>query len=474
MGGFFAVSSSRDCIEDIFFGTDYHLHLGTYRAGIVMFDEKIGFQREIHNIQNASFKSKFSNTLSTMKGHCGIGCIDDVGPSPLIISSHLGTYAICMVGAINNIDELSNELLQNRGFHFDALSQGRINPTEILSSLINLKDSFAQGILYAQEKIEGSCNLLILKSDGSIIANRDKLGRLPIIIGKDESGYSVAFESFSSEKLGYEFEKELGPNEIVEINRTGLKVLCEPKEEMKICSFLWNYYGYPTSTYEGVNVEVMRNKNGEILAENEKDKSLFEKLDCVCGMPDSGIAHAMGFANQSKVKYARCFIKYTPTWSRSYMPHLQSSRNKIARMKQIPVKEHIKGKNLLFVDDSIVRGTQFKQTIDVLKENGASQVHMRSACPPIMYPCKYLNFSSSVEEMELITRRIIIELEAEEGLEYIEEYSDKKTERGQNLRNLLAKKFNFASVDFQSLEGLIKAIGIEPCKLCTYCWNGKE
>ena len=474
MGGFFGATSKRDCVEDIFFGTDYHCHLGTYRAGIVMHDDELGYQREIHNIQNDTFKSKFTKVLSNMKGSAGLGCISDMAPSPLIIASHLGIYAICMVGAINNIKELADELLKTKGFHFDALSQGKINPTEILASLINVKDDFKEGILYAQDKIEGSCNLMILTADGTIIAARDKYGRLPVIIGKDEDGHAITFESFAFEKLGYEFEKELGPNEIVEITADEIKVLSPAGDDLRICSFLWNYYGYPTSSYEGVNVEVMRNRNGEILAENEINKDLFDKIDFVCGVPDSGTPHAMGFSNYSKVKFARCFIKYTPSWSRSFMPHQQSHRNKVAKMKQIPVKDLIKGRNLLFVDDSIVRGTQFKETVDFLKENGANEVHMRSACPPMMYPCKYLNFSPSTGDMDLITRRIIVKLEGEEGLNYISEYSDKNTERGKRLRKEMAEKFNFASLDFQSLEGIIKAIGLEPCKLCTYCWSGKE
>ncbi|XCB30004.1 amidophosphoribosyltransferase [Arcanobacterium hippocoleae] len=443
---------------------------------MVLWDQELGFQREIHSIQKDSFRSRFSDFLAESRGTAGIGCIADDAPSPLIISSHLGAYAICFVGVINNLAALCDELLNQHGIHFNAHSASRINPTELVAALINTKDNFTDGIRYAQNRITGTCNLVLLKDDGTLIASRDRLGRLPIVIGKDTSGegYALAFESFAYEKIGYEYDYELGPNEIVAIQPAGLRQLAEPGEEMKICSFMWNYYGYPTSTYEGVNVEIMRNRNGEVMAENESSSELFESLDYVCGVPDSGTPHAMGYAFGSGVKFARCYIKYTPTWSRSFMPHLQGSRNRIAKMKQVPVKELIDGKNVLFVDDSIVRGTQLRETVEFLKANGARDVHMRSACPPMMYSCPFLNFSASNSEMELVTRRIIMEFEGEAGFAHIDEYADTNTERGKKLRENLAQRFNFTTLEFQSLDGIIKAIGIDREKLCTYCWNGDK
>ncbi|WP_216452398.1 amidophosphoribosyltransferase [Arcanobacterium phocae] len=474
MGGLFASTSIRDVQEDIFFGTDYHSHLGNYRAGMVLWNTHDGFQREIHNIQKDSFRSRFAQFLEHVRGQAGIGCIADDAPSPLIMSSHLGTYALCVVGAITNIDELSAELLAEKGPMFNALSGGRINPTEVVSALINTKDTFHEGINYVQSRVQGSCNLVVLLDDGSLIVGRDRLGRLPMIIGKDDDGYAVSFESFSFEKLGYHYVSELGPNEVVKILPHGVEQLIPSQNEMKICSFLWNYYGYPTSTYENINVEMMRNRNGEILADNESDSHLFDRLDYVCGVPDSGIPHAMGYSYKSNVRFARCYIKYTPTWSRSFLPHLQGSRNEIAKMKQVPIKELINGKNILFVDDSIVRGTQLRETVEFLKGNGAKEVHMRSACPPMMHTCKYLNFSVSTSENDLITRRIINQLEGPEGLEHIDEYADPTSERGKRLRAELAKRFNFDTLEFQTLDGIIKAIGLHPDKLCTYCWSGKE
>lgn len=474
MGGFFGVVSRRDAVEDIFFGIDYHSHLASYRAGMVVYDKGHGFQREIHSIEKDPFRSKFIDVLNNMSGKSGIGCLSNVSPAPLIIVSALGVYAICFVGAINNKEELARELLSQKGFHFDALAQGGINEVEVLAALINQKDSFTQGILYALEKIEGSCNLLVLTDQGEIYAARDKLGRIPLLVGQNDSGYAFSFEPFALGKMGYDLVKELGPKEVVKATCDELSFLVPAQKQMKICSFLWNYYGYPSSSYEGKNVEVMRYDNGKILAENEPDKEFFQKIDYVCGVPDSGVAHAIGYAGASGVNYARCFIKYSPSWSRSFMPAKQETRNRVAKMKQLPIKELIENKNLLFVDDSVVRGTQFRETVDFLKENGAKEVHMRSACPPMMYPCKYLNFAARIKSMELITRRLIVELEGEEGLEHLAEYSDRSTERGKNLRSLMAEKFNFKSVDFQSLEGMVKAIGLDPNCLCTYCWNGEE
>ncbi len=474
MGGFFGIASKEDCMVDVFYGVDYHSHLGTRRAGMAAYDSEIGLQRKIHSIQNAPFRTKFEHIFEEMRGTSVIGCISDNDPQPLLIRSHLGTYAICMVGMINNSDEIIEKYLSSSGDHFDAMTGGKVNSVELLASLINQKKDFVEGIKFAQDTIDGTASILILREDGSLIAARDKVGRLPIHIGKDENGYAVSFEAFAYTKLGYEDEKELGPGEIVEVTATEIRQLAQPGDKMRICAFLWSYYGYPTSTFEGINVEAMRYRNGEILAQNDIDNNLAQDVDYVGGVPDSGTPHAIGYANKSRIPFARAFIKYTPTWARSFTPAKQSERNKIAKMKQIPVHELIKDKNLLFVDDSIVRGTQLKETVDFLYENGAKSVHMRSACPPIMYGCKYLNFSRATNDMELIARRVIMELEGEEGFNYIEEYSDSNTERGKKLREAICEKLGFESLEFQSLEGVVKAIGLEPCKLCTYCWNGKE
>ena len=475
MGGFFGTVSKRDAISDVFFGTDYHSHLGTKRGGMAAVDKEKGLQRDIHNIENSPFRTKFANILDEMHGNAAIGCISDSDPQPLLIRSNIGTYAICTVGLISNSDELIKEYLtSSSGGHFGVMTGGRVNSTELVAALINQKSTYTEGIKFVQDVIEGSMSILILKDDGALIAARDKFGRIPVAIGKNEDGYSVSFEAFAYQKLGYENERELGPGEIVEITADSLTELSPPGKEMRICAFLWSYFGYPTSSYEGVNVEMMRYRNGEIMAENDKKAKNAEELDYVGGVPDSGTPHAIGYANASHIPFARPFIKYTPTWMRSFTPPSQGDREKIARMKQIPVKELIDGKDLLFVDDSIVRGTQLKKTVDFLYDNGAKSVHMRSACPPIMYGCKYLNFSRSTSDLELIARRVILELEGEEGEKFIDEYSDSNTERGKNLRKKICEKFNFASLEFQSLEGLKEAIGIDPCKLCTYCWNGKE
>lgn len=474
MGGFFGVVSKHDAIEDVFYGTDYHSHLGTRRAGIAAYDEEIGLQREIHNIQNSPFRTKFEHTFDEMKGKSAIGCISDYDPQPLLIRSNLGKYAICVIGVINNADALIKQYLSFSGGHFGAMTGGAVNSTELVAALINQKTDFTDGIKFAQNEIDGTASIMILKEGGSIIAARDKVGRLPIVIGKREDGYSISFESFAHQKLGFDDERELGPGEIVEITADGITQLSKPGKKMRVCSFLWSYYGFPTSTYEGVNVEMMRYKNGEILAKADKQNNSAEDVDYVGGVPDSGTPHAIGYANESTKPFARAFIKYTPTWSRSFTPTKQSDRIKVAKMKQIPIHDLITDKNLLFVDDSIVRGTQLKETVDFLYDNGAKSVHMRSACPPIMYNCKYLNFSRSNNEMELITRRVIVELEGEEGLKHIEEYSDSTTERGKNLRKAIADKMGFASLEFQTLKGIEEAIGLEPCKLCTYCWSGKE
>lgn len=474
MGGFFGIVSNHDCMADVFFGVDYHSHLGTKRGGLAAYDSEIGLQRKIHNIENSPFRTKFEKIFEEMKGTSAIGCISDTDPQPMLIRSKFGTYAIATVGIINNADELINQCLEQQGGYFDAMTGGKVNTTELVAALVNQKDTFVDGIKNAQNLIEGTMSILILTSKGAIIAARDKLGRIPVIIGKNDDGYAVTFESFAYQKLGYADEKELGPGEIVKITTDGIKQLAEPGKKKRICSFLWSYYGYPTSTYEGVNVEAMRCRNGEIMAEYDRKNGIAQDVDYVGGVPDSGIPHAIGYSNESGKKYTRAFIKYTPTWSRSFMPTMQTERNKIARMKQIPVHDFIVDKNLLFVDDSIVRGTQLKETVDFLYENGAKSVHMRSACPPIMYGCKYLNFSRSTNDMELIARRVIMELEGEEGFNYIDEYSNGETERGKNLRKAICDKLGFASLEFQSLEGIIKAIGLDECDLCTYCWNGKE
>lgn len=474
MGGFFGMAAKRDCLQDVFFGVDYHSHLGTRRAGLAAYDEQAGMQRKIHNIENAPFRTKFEHVFEEMKGTSAMGCISDYDPQPLLIRSNLGTYAICVIGIINNADALINQFLSFSGGHFDVMTGGAVNSTELVAALINQKSDFVDGIKFAQKVIEGTASILILKDDGTLIAARDRLGRLPVLIGKGEDCYCVTFESFAYKKLGCEDERELGPGEIVEITADGIRQMSAPGKKMRICSFLWSYYGYPNSTYEGVNVEVMRYRNGEILAKNDAKEEHTPELDYVSGVPDSGTPHAIGYANQCGTPFARPYIKYTPTWARSFMPQKQVDRSKIAKMKQIPIHELIEGKNLLFVDDSIVRGTQLKETVEFLYANGAKSVHMRSACPPIMYSCKYLNFSRATDPMELITRKTVVELEGEEGLKHLDEYSDSSTERGKKLRQAICEKFNFSSLEFQTLDGLIESIGLDQCKLCTYCWNGKE
>ncbi len=473
MGGFFGITSRNDCMADVFFGTDYHSHLGTRRAGMAAWDPEIGLQRKIHNIENAPFRTRFEAIFDEMKGSSALGCISDAEPQPLLIRSNHGTYAICIIGRINNANELIDQYLDFSHGHFDAKTGGEVNVVELIAALIDQKTSFAEGIRFAQKSIVGTASILILEEDGTLIAARDRYGRLPVTIGKREDGYAVSMESFAYEKLGYAFEKELGPGEIVSMTPDGLTQLAPPGKEKRICSFLWSYYGYPTSTYEGVNVEAMRYRNGAILARSDRERGDLN-IDYVGGVPDSGTPHAIGYANESGKHFARAFIKYTPTWARSFMPPAQVDRDKIAKMKQIPVKELIKDKDLLFVDDSIVRGTQLRETVEFLYENGARSVHMRSACPPIMFGCKFLNFSRSTSEMELIARRVIMELEGEEGFNHLEEYADGSTERGKRLRDAICERFHFSSLDFQSLEGVIEAIGLPACDLCTYCWNGKE
>lgn len=474
MGGFFGAVSKRNVVPNVFFGTDYHSHLGTRRAGMAAVGTETGFRRKIHNIENSPFRTKFEGITEEMKGTGCIGCISDADPQPILVRSKLGIFAITTIGLIRNAEELAKEFLEKENGHFEAYTGGKINATELVAALINQKESFEEGIRFVHKKIEGSISILILLEDGSLIAARDKVGRLPVLIGKNEDGYCVSFESFAYRKLGYEDFKELNPAEIVKITADSTETLDAGGKEMKICAFLWTYYGYPTSKYEGVNVEIMRNRNGRILAKTDKKNSIVSDIDFVSGVPDSGTPHAIGYANESGIPFARPFIKYTPTWPRSFMPIGQQERNMVAKMKMIPVHELIEGKKLLLVDDSIVRGTQLRETVEFLYENGAKEVHMRSACPPIMYGCKFLNFSRSNSEMDLIARRAMFELEGKTATNYIEEYIDGRTERGKALRKNISERLHFDSLDYQTLEGISEAIGIEPCKLCTYCWNGKE
>ncbi len=473
MGGFFGAVSKRDCVLDIFFGVDYHSHLGTRRGGMVVYDAKDGFQRQIHNIENTPFRTKFEKDMSKFHGISGIGCISDTDPQPLLVRSHLGLFAITTVGIINNADALVEEYFGRQGSQFMAMSSGAVNSTELTAALINQKDTLVEGIRHAQEVIDGSATILILTPEG-IIAARDKLGRLPVLIGRGEEGFCVSFESFAYQKLGYSNAYELGPREIVKVTAEGWETLSPAGKEMQICAFLWTYYGYPNSNYEGVNVEVMRYRNGEIMARDEIARGQLPKVDYVAGVPDSGLPHAIGYANRSGKFFARPFVKYTPTWPRSFMPANQNIRNQVAKMKQIPVPELIEGKKLLFVDDSIVRGTQLRETIEFLYSCGAEEVHMRSACPPIMYGCKYLNFSRSNSDMELLARATVQKLEGSEGQEHLDEYADCSSERGQCLLKTICEDLGFNSLGYQSLEGLLEAIGIDKKMICTYCWTGKE
>lgn len=473
MGGFFGAISKRSTVLDVFFGTDYHSHLGTRRAGMVMHDEKDGFQRQIHNIENSPFRTKFENDLTDFHGNSGIGCISDTDPQPLLVRSHLGLYAISTVGIITNSAQLIEKYFSDHGHQFMAMSSGAVNSTELIAALINQKDTLEEGIRHAQDEIEGSATILILTKD-SIIAARDRLGRLPVLVGQNDEGCCVSFESFAYHKLGYNDAHELGPREIVRLTADGWETLSPPGEDMRICAFLWTYYGYPNSDYEGKNVELVRYRNGELMAEAEEKRGVLPDVDYVAGVPDTGIPHAIGYANHCHKPFARPFVKYTPTWPRSFMSSNQAVRSQVAKMKQIPVPGLIEGKKLLFIDDSIVRGTQLQETVEFLYESGAKEVHMRSACPPIMYGCKYLNFSRSNSDMELIARRTIQALEGDEGQKHLEEYADANTERGQCLLHSICEKLGFSSLGYQSLDGLLEAIGIDRSKVCTYCWNGKE
>lgn len=475
MGGFFgAVSRDRSVVLDVYFGVDYHSHLGTESAGLAFWDTEKGFSREIHDISNTPFRTKFGNELCDFSGKSGIGCISDTDPQPLLVRSHLGVYAIETIGLINNAEDLIENYFSDHNHQFMAMSSGKVNSVELTAALINEQSNFTGGIKNAQRLIKGSLSLLIMTEKGELIAARDALGRTPVHIGKREDGYCVSFESFAFHKLDYEDYKELAPGEIVKITPDGVEVLKEGNGKMKICAFLWTYYGYPNSNYEGVNVEIMRYRNGEIMARDEIVQGRLPKVEFVAGVPDSGIPHAIGFANRSGKPFARPFVKYTPTWPRSFMPENHEERNCIAKMKQLPVPELIEGRNLLFVDDSIVRGTQLAETVEFLYGAGAQEVHMRSACPPILHSCKYLNFGRNESDMDLLARRVIQELEGDEGDLHLDEYSDGKTGRGQCMLDAICKKFGFESLGYQSLEGLIEAIGLDPESICTYCWTGKE
>lgn len=470
MGGFFGVASKTDCVFDLFFGTDYHSHLGTRRAGLVVHNEETGFERSIHNIENSPFRTKFSDDYSKMKGNIGIGCISDYEPQPIMIRSHLGTFAITTVGKINNVDELVEMVYRGGNTHFMEMSGGEINPTELTAAIINQKDTITEGIAYAQDVIDGSLTMLVLTEDG-IYAARDKFGRTPIILGKKEDGFCAAFESFSFFNLGYEFLRELGSAEIVYITPDEIKVMQPPQKKMKICTFLWIYYGYPCSCYEGQSVEKVRSRCGEMLAMRDKGDIT---PDIVAGVPDSGTGHAIGYSNASGVPFARPFIKYTPTWPRSFMPPTQEKRNLIAKMKMLPVTSLIDGKSLLLIDDSIVRGTQLGETTEFLYHNGAREVHVRPACPPLLYGCKYLNFSRSSSELDLITRRVILEREGDNAENALSEYSNPESKKYQEMLDEICRILNFTTLKFNRLDDMIKAVGIDPDCLCTYCWDGRE
>ena len=470
MGGFFAVASKENCVLDLFFGTDYHSHLGTRRAGMAVHGAE-GFNRAIHNIQNSPFRTKFEQDVEELDGNLGIGCISDFDPQPLLVHSHLGSFAITCVGKINNADALIQECFEKGFSHFLEMSNGNINQTEIVAALINQKNSLVDGLKFVQEMVEGSMTVLVM-TDKGIYCSRDRLGRTPLILGKKDGAYCASFESFAYLNLGYDHLKDLGPAEIVYMTPEGVETVSEPGEEMKICSFLWVYYGYPTSTYEGVNVEEMRYACGRMLAKRDKDNV---HPDSVAGVPDSGIAHAVGYANESGIPFSRPFIKYTPTWPRSFMPTTQSQRNLIAKMKLIPVDGLIRDKKLLLIDDSIVRGTQLRETTEFLYHSGAKEVHIRPACPPLVYGCKFLNFSRSSSELDLITRRIIQEREGDNpSAETLQDYADPDSQNYAEMVEEIRKRLNFTSLRFHRLDDLVESIGLPKCKLCTYCWDGKE
>ena len=469
MGGFFGVASRKSCTLDLFYGIDYHSHLGTRRGGMAIYGEN-GFSRAIHNIENSPFRTKFERDADEMMGNIGIGCISDYEPQPLLIQSHFGSFAITTVGKINNLRALLNIVYENGHTHFQEMSGGQINATELIASLVCKKDSIVEGIQYVQEIVDGSMSMLIMTSEG-IYAGRDRYGRTPVSIGKKDTGFAVSFENFAYKSLGYDDYKELGPAEIVYITPESVETVSEAGKNMKVCSFLWAYYGYPTASYEGINVEEMRYRCGSMLA--QRDKGTVD-IDMVAGVPDSGIAHAIGYANESGIPYARPFIKYTPTWSRSFTPTSQAKRELVARMKLIPVPSLIENKSLLLIDDSIVRGTQLRETTEFLYNSGAKEVHIRPACPPLLYGCKYLNFSRSKSELELITRRVISDKEGENAEKTLHEYADPNSERYAYMLEEIRKHQNFTSLRYHRLDDFVASIGLKPCELCTYCFDGKE
>ena len=471
MGGFCGVATKSDCVFDLFFGTDYHSHLGTRRAGMIVYGES-GFNRAIHNIESSPFRTKFEKDVNSMRGNLGIGVISDYEPQPLLIRSHHGPYALTTVGKINNITELADEIVKNSGAHFMEMSGGMINATELVAALINQQDNLIDGIRYAQDRIDGSLSLMLMTPKGVYVA-RDKWGRTPIFIGKKEDGYIATSESFAFLNLGYKDYRTVGPGEIDVLTPDGVTMLVKPGSKMKICTFLWVYYGYPTSQYEGVSVETMRYKCGEHMA--RRDGLTIEDADLVAGVPDSGTPHAVGYANESGIPFKRPFIKYTPTWPRSFMPTIQSKRDMIARMKLIPITELIEDQRLILIDDSIVRGTQLHNKTEFLKESGAAQVHVRSACPPIMFGCKYLNFSRSTSELELIARRMVRKVEGENvDRAILDQYADPTTDRYAHMLDMIRDQLNFDSLSYNRLDDMIDSVGIDPDKLCTYCWNGVE
>lgn len=469
MGGFFGVASKKDCVLDVFYGVDYHSHLGTRRGGMATHSED-GFDRAIHNIENSPFRTKFERDAAEMKGNLGIGCISDYEPQPLLIHSNLGEFAITTVGKINNIDSLLRVVYANGHSHFQGMTNGHINPTELVASLICQKGTIVEGIRYVQGVIEGSMSILLLTEEG-IYAARDRYGRTPVVVGQNDDGYAVSFEDFAFYSLGYDKCKELGPAEIVYITPESVKTVSEAKKDMKVCSFLWAYYGYPTASYEGVNVEEMRYKSGRMLAKHDRGEI---NVDIIAGVPDSGTPNAIGYANESGVPFARPFIKYTPTWARSFMPTDQAQRKLVAKRKMIPVPSLIKDKNLLLIDDSIVRGNQLRETTEFLYSSGAKEVHVRPASPPLVYGCKYLNFSRSKSELDLITRQVIQEREGDNAENVLHEYTDPNSERYAYMLEEIRKKLNFTTLRYHRLDDLIESIGLEPCKVCTYCFNGQE
>ena len=471
MGGFFAAALKEDCVFDLFYGTDYHSHLGTRRAGLAVYGMN-GFNRAIHNIENSPFRTKFDSDVGDMFGYMGIGCISDYDPQPLIVRSHHGTYAIVTVGKVNNTDEIIEKIFSGSRAHFMEMSGGEINKTELVAALINQQDNLIDGIRAAQSVIDGSMTILLMTPKG-IYCARDRLGRTPILIGKKEEGYCATFESFAYLKLGYQDYRELGPGEIDVITPDGVTMLASPGKKMRICTFLWTYYGYPPSKYEGVNVEAMRYNCGKYMA--RRDGLTIEDIDTVAGVPDSGLGSAIGYANESHVPHSRPFIKYTPTWPRSFMPTMQTKRNLIAKMKLIPVQELIQDQRLLLIDDSIVRGTQLRETTAFLYESGAKEVHVRPACPPIMYGCKYISFSRSTSDMELIARRIIAQEEGENvERDILDDYSNPDSDRYHKMLDRMCEQMNFSSLKFNRLDDMVKAVGIPEENLCTYCWNGRE